>query len=72
MTDYALGWGTLAFINAAIANTDGRGPLKYFLLSLLFGPLVTVLLAATHEDARAELRQTDLWRGRNATLNRRE
>ena len=30
-TGYVLGWGSLALINAALANIDGRGPLKYFL-----------------------------------------
>ena len=61
---FALGWGSLALINAALANVGGRGPLPYFFASLLFGPLVTLLLAATHENERGELRQVDLWSGR--------
>jgi hypothetical protein len=68
MSDYAVGWGTLALINAALANVSGRGPLKYFLGSLVFGPLVTLILAATYEDERGHLRQVDLWRGRRRGL----
>lgn len=59
-----LGWGSLALINAALANASGRGPLKYFLGSLLLGPLMTLLLAATREDEHGVLRQIDLWSGR--------
>ena len=53
-------------INAALANNDARGPLKYFLGSLLLGPIVTVLLAVTKETGEGGLRQVDLWRGRGA------
>jgi len=66
MTNYVLGWGSLALINAAIANADGRSPLKYFLASLLFGPLVTLVLAVTREQSGRDLRQVDLWKGRKA------
>jgi hypothetical protein len=59
-----LGWGSLALLNAALANIDRRGPLKYFLGSLLLGPFITILLAATREDDRGALRQIDLWSGR--------
>ena len=65
-TEYYLGWGTLALVNAALANTGGRGPLKYFLGSLVFGPLVTVMLAATSEDGRGHLKEVDLWKGKRA------
>ena len=63
MTEYAVGWGGLALINAALANIDGRSPLKYFLGSLLFGPFVTIVLAATRRR-EGRLAQVDLWRGR--------
>ncbi len=39
-----VGWGTLALINAALAQGKNRSGLLWFLLSLLFGPLVTLLL----------------------------
>ena len=65
MNTFFVGWGGLALINAALANIDGRGPLKYFLASLFLGPLITILLAATREDERGALRQVDIWTGRN-------
>lgn len=67
MDGYFVGWAGLALINAALANMDDRGPLKYFLGSLLLGPLITVVLAATREGGNGELRQVDLWKGRRAT-----
>jgi hypothetical protein len=65
MDTFYLGWGSLALINAALANIDGRSPLKYFLGSLFVGPFVTILLAVTQEDERGGLRQLDLRRGRD-------
>ncbi len=41
---YYLGWGTLALINAGIAQGKNRSGLAWFLLSLLFGPLATFIL----------------------------
>ena len=64
MTEYVVGWGSLALINAALANIDGRSAFKYFLGSLFLGPLVTLLIAATRETDAGELRQVDLWNGR--------
>lgn len=62
--DYALGWGTLALLNAALANVDGRAPLTYFVGSLFFGPLMTIVLAVTWETPEGRLRPVDLLRGR--------
>ena len=64
MTEYFVGWGGLALINAALANIDRRSPLKYFLGSVFLGPIVTIILAATREDSGGGLRQVDVWRGR--------
>jgi hypothetical protein len=61
---FFIGWGGLALIDAALANIDRRGPLKYFLGSLAIGPLITLMLATTHEDVAGDLRQVDLWTGR--------
>ena len=63
---YVLGWGGLALVNAALANIDGRSPLTYWIASLFFGPFVTILLAATREDQRGDLRQVDVLKGRGA------
>ncbi|HKT28180.1 antitermination protein NusB [Dyella sp.] len=39
-----VGWGTLALINAGLAQGKNRSGLLWFLLSLLFGPLVTLAI----------------------------
>ncbi len=41
---YVLGWGTLALINAGLAQGKNRSGLLWFLLSLLLGPIATFLL----------------------------
>jgi hypothetical protein len=43
---YAVGWGTLALINAGIAQGKNRSGLAWFLLSLLLGPIATFILVA--------------------------
>jgi len=40
------GWGTLALVNAGLAQGKGRSGLAWFLVSLLLGPLATFLLVA--------------------------
>ncbi|HEV2540603.1 MAG TPA: antitermination protein NusB [Frateuria sp.] len=39
-----VGWGTLALINAGLAQGKNRSGLLWFLLSLVFGPLATLVL----------------------------
>ncbi len=41
---YFVGWGTLSLINAGLAQAKGRSGLIWWLLSLLLGPLATLLL----------------------------
>lgn len=41
---YFVGWGTLALINAALAQGKNRTGLNWFLLSLVLGPLATLIL----------------------------
>lgn len=48
---YAVGWGSLALINANIAQVKGRSGLAWFLGSLIGGPIATLLLAVM--DRRA-------------------
>ncbi len=43
---YAVGWGTLALINAGLAQGKGRSGLFWFVVSLLLGPLATLLIVA--------------------------
>jgi len=46
MHNYAIGWGTLALINAGIAQSKNRSGLNWFLISLLIGPVATFILVA--------------------------
>lgn len=46
---YVVGWGTLALINAGIAQGKNRSGLNWFLLSLPFGPLATFALVIAHK-----------------------
>ena len=41
---YAVGWGTLALINAGLAQSKGRRGLFWFGVSLLLGPFATLLI----------------------------
>lgn len=45
-TPYAVGWGALMLINAGLAQGKNRRGLNWFLISLLLGPLATLLLVA--------------------------
>ena len=54
MEGYAVGWGSLALINAGIAQSKKRSGLNWFLISILLGPLATLLLVAVYND---ELKQ---------------
>jgi len=44
--EYAVGWGSLALINAGLAQGKNRSGLGWFLLSLLLGPIATFILVA--------------------------
>jgi hypothetical protein len=41
---YAIGWGTLAMINAGLAQSKKRSGLAWFLASLLLGPIATLFV----------------------------
>ena len=41
---FFVGWGTLSLINAGLAQGKGRSGLIWCLLSLLLGPLATLLI----------------------------
>jgi hypothetical protein len=41
---YGIGWGTLALINAGLAQGKNRSGLLWFLLSLLLGPIATFII----------------------------
>jgi hypothetical protein len=44
--NFYAGWGTLALVNAGLAQGKGRSGLNWFLLSLVLGPVATFLLVA--------------------------
>jgi hypothetical protein len=48
---YAVGWGTLALINAGLAQSKGQSRVGWFLASLIFGPIATLLIVVTDEPA---------------------
>ena len=50
MHNYAIGLGTLALINAAIAQCKKRSGLNWFLISLLLGPIATFLLVVIYDE----------------------
>jgi hypothetical protein len=46
---YAVGWGTLALINAGLAQSKGRSRLAWFLASLVLGPIATLAIVVTDD-----------------------
>lgn len=44
--EFVAGWGSLALINAGLAQGKNRSGLNWFLLSLVLGPVATFLLVA--------------------------
>ena len=42
--EFFVGWGTLALINAGLAQGKNRSGLGWFAASLLLGPLATLIL----------------------------
>lgn len=43
---YVLGWGSLALINAGLAQSKNRSGGNWFLVSLFLGPIATLCLVA--------------------------
>ncbi|WNC13694.1 hypothetical protein [Brevibacillus brevis] len=41
---FGIGWGTLALINAGLAQAKNRSGANWFLLSLLLGPIATLII----------------------------
>jgi len=49
---YFVGWGTLALINSGLAQGKGRRGLMWFFISLLLGPIATLLLVIMPDTRR--------------------
>ena len=47
--EYVAGWGSLALINAGLAQGKNRSGLNWFLLSVFLGPIATLCLVAFFE-----------------------
>lgn len=47
---FAVGLGTLALINAGLAQSKNRSGLLWFFISLLLGPLATLLLVVMEKQ----------------------
>ena len=43
-SSYAIGWGTLALINAGLAQSKNRTGLGWFVVSLVLGPIATFII----------------------------
>jgi len=50
---YAVGWGTLALINAGLAQSKGSSRMLWFLVSLLLGPIATFIIVVTDKGKSA-------------------
>jgi uncharacterized membrane protein len=50
MQGYSIGWGTLALINAGLAQSKKKSGLQWFFISLFLGPLATLLLVAWYPN----------------------
>lgn len=51
---FAVGWGTLALINAGLAQSKNRSGLNWFVLSLLLGPVATLFIVALDPANKAK------------------
>lgn len=47
---YFVGWGTLALINAGLAQSKNRSGLIWFIVSIPLGPVATFLLVTFFSD----------------------
>lgn len=47
--EFYVGWGTLALINAGLAQGKNRSGLNWFLLSLFLGPIATFCLVISNK-----------------------
>lgn len=46
IASYYVGWGSLALINAGLAQAKNHSGLLWFLLSLILGPIATFCIVA--------------------------
>lgn len=51
-SEFFVGWGTLALINAGLVQGKGGSGLAWFLASLLLGPIATLLIVLSEPASR--------------------
>ena len=51
-SEYAVGWGTLALLNAGLAQSKGKSGLLWGLLSLFLGPFATLILVSAFASSK--------------------
>ena len=51
---YGVGWGTLALINAGLAQSKRKSRLMWFVVSLFLGPIATFLIVITDDDGPSD------------------
>ena len=59
---WTAGWGTLALVNAGLAQSRHRSGLAWFLGSLLLGPVATLLLVVLEDPREARAQAAPYWR----------
>lgn len=47
---FYVGWGTLSLINAGLAQSKNRSGLLWWVVSLFFGPLATLLIVILDKE----------------------
>ena len=52
--EWYMGWGTLALVNAGLAQSKNRSGLLWFFGSLLLGPLATFLIVVLDDPRRRD------------------
>ncbi len=50
---FVVGWGTLSLINAGLAQSKGRSGLAWWAVSLLLGPIATLIIVLLDPVSRS-------------------
>lgn len=50
---WTAGWGTLALVNAGLAQGKHRSGLNWFLISVLLGPLATLMIVVLDDPTES-------------------
>jgi hypothetical protein len=58
-SSYAIGWRTLALMNAGLAQSENRGDIAWFLVSCLLGPIDEEGQIRQKRDSGASIERND-------------